>query len=252
MYLCYNCFFMWSLFIKEINSFFSTITGYLVIIVFLLLTGLFLWVFPGDMNILESGYANLDPLFYIAPWVFLFLAPAITMRLFSDEKKMGTLELLLTKPLTELQIVVAKYFAALTLVLFSLLPALVYFISVYKLGNPAGNLDIGGIWGSFIGLFLLAGVYTAIGLFASSITDNQLIAFIVGTALSFILYMGFDLISSLGIFGTIEEKILALGINEHYKSLSRGVVSLNDTTYFICTVYFFIILTRTSLQSRKW
>ena len=140
---------MFVLFKKELNSFFSSLTGYIAIIVFLVLTGLFLWVFPGDFNILENGFANIEGLFIIAPWVFLFLIPAITMRLFSEENKTGTIELLLTKPLSDLKIILAKYFAGLTVVAFSLLPTLVYFISVYLLGNPVGNIDVGGTWGSF-------------------------------------------------------------------------------------------------------
>jgi ABC-2 type transport system permease protein len=242
---------MYSLFIKEINSFFSGITGWLVIVVFLLTTSLFLWVFPGDMNILESGYSTLEPLFFIAPWVFLFLVPAVTMRMFADEKKSGTLELLLTKPLTEFQIVLAKYLAAVVLVLLSLLPALIFYWSVYQLGNPVGNIDTGATWGSFIGLFFLASIYAAIGLFASSLSDNQIISFIIAVALCFLLFMGFDSIGSLAVFSSLEDKIIALGINEHYKSISKGVLEIKDVAYFICAASIFLIGTRTVLQSRK-
>ena len=146
---------MLALFRREINSFFSSLTGYVVIVVFLVMNGLFLWVFSGEFNILESGYANLDSMFILAPWVFLFLVPAVTMRLFSDEKRSGTIELLFTRPLTDLQIIMSKYLAGLVLVILSLLPTLVYYISVYYMGNPVGNLDVGGFWGSFLGLFLI-------------------------------------------------------------------------------------------------
>ena len=157
---------MYSLFKKEISSFFSSLIGYLVILVFLLANSLFMWVLPGQFNVLDSAYANLESLFILAPWIFLFLVPAVTMKLFSDEKKSGTIELLLTKPLSDLQIILSKYFGGLVIVILSILPTLIFFLSIYLLGNPKGNIDIGGTWGSYIGLFFLASVYTAIGIFA--------------------------------------------------------------------------------------
>ena len=243
---------MYTLFKKEINGFFSSLTGYVVIIVFLLANSLFMWVFPGEFNVLDSGYANIDTLFIIAPWIFLFLVPAVTMRLFADEKKTGTIELLLTRPLTDLQIIFAKYSAGLVLVLFSLLPSLIYFISVYKLGNPPGNIDTGGTWGSYIGLFFLASVYVSIGIFASSITENQIIAFIVAMAVSFLFFIGFESISSLGAFEKFDDIIISLGINDHYKSMSRGVIDTRDIIYFISIVAVFIFFTKIVLESRKW
>ena len=174
------------------------------------------------------------------------------MRMFSDEKRSGTLEVLLTKPITELQIAVAKFLSAVVLVLLSLIPSLIYFYSVYTLGNPAGNVDMGGTMGSFIGLFFLASVYAAIGIFASSLTDNQIIAFLLATVLCFFFYLGFEYIGALALFGSLEEMILSLGINEHYKSISRGVVDLKDITYFLCVIALFIVFTRTVIQSRKW
>ncbi|MCA1747746.1 MAG: ABC transporter permease, partial [Bacteroidales bacterium] len=162
---------MWVIFGKEIKGFFSSLTGYVVMIVFLTMNSLFMWVFPGQMNVLETGYATLESLFSIAPWAFLFLVPAITMRMIAEEKRTGTLELLYTRPVTELQIVLAKFLASWSLVLLSLLPTLVFFWSVYRLGSPPGNIDIGGTWGSFIGLFFLGGIYAAIGIFASAVTD---------------------------------------------------------------------------------
>ncbi len=237
---------------KEIDSFFSSLTGYVVIIVFLVLSGLFMWVFPGDLNIPDSGYATLDTLFIIAPWVFLFLVPAVTMRMFAEEKRSGTLELLLVRPLTDLQIVLAKFSAAVVLVIISLVPTLIYFWSVYKLGNPPGNLDTGAIWGSYIGLVFLAGCYAAIGVFASSLTDNQIVAFIVAVLLCFFFFTGFEMISALPLPLRIEELLLYMGINEHYRSVSRGVVDTRDVVYFLALIAFFIFLTRTVLQSRKW
>jgi ABC-2 type transport system permease protein len=243
---------MLSLLKKEIRGFFSSLTGYIVIILFLLITGLFLWVFPGEMNIMDAGYATLEPLFFIAPWVFLFLVPAITMRMFAEEKKSGTLDLLLTRPLTEMQVILAKYLASILLVLLSLIPTLIFYISVHLLGNPPGNLDTGGTWGSYIGLFFLAAVYASIGLFASSFTENQIIAFLISVVLCFLVYAGFDLLSGLQAFHKIESLIIYLGISDHYKSISRGVIDTTDIIYYLGIMGLFLFFTRTSLESRKW
>jgi ABC-2 type transport system permease protein len=249
---------MFTLLKKEIRSFLSSLIGYIAICVFLLLISLFMWVINSDKNsnfnanVLDSGYANIDSLFIIAPWVFLFLIPAITMRSFADEKKAGTIELLLTRPLTDLQIILAKYFAGFILVLFSLLPTLIYFYSVYKLGNPVGNIDTGGMWGSYIGLLFLGAAFVAIGIFASAITDNQVVSFIIALFLCFIMYIGFDYISSFALFGKIDNVILALGINNHYGSMSRGVIDTRDVIYFLSLIAIFIFGTRTVLESRKW
>lgn len=236
---------------KEINEFFSTIIGYIVVIVFLLATGLFLWVFPGQHNVFDSGYATLNSLFTIAPWIFLFLVPAVTMRMISDEKKQGTMELLLTRPITDLQIVLAKYLAALVLLIIALLPTLIYYFSVYQLGNPEGNIDSAGTIGSYIGLFFLVAIYAAIGIFTSSITNNQIIAFILAMLLSFIFFMGFDFLSSMWIFSKIDATVSELGINAHYKSMSRGVIDTRDIIYFLSVIILFVYLTKTIVQSRK-
>ncbi len=243
---------MLALFRKEINVFFSTLTGYIVITVFLVANSLFMWIFPGELNVIDNGYASIDTLFVIAPWVFLFLVPAVTMRSFADEKKSGTMELLFTRPLSDLQIILAKFFAGLILVLFALIPCLVYFFSVYLLGNPVGNIDTGGTWGSFIGLFFLAAIYVSIGVFSSSLTDNQVIAFIVAVLISFILYIGFDYISSIAIFRSMDQFILTMGINEHYTSMSRGVLDSRDIVYYILVISLFVLLTKIVIQSRKW
>ena len=243
---------MLSLLRKEIQAFLGSLIGYIVIIVFLTIIGLIMWVFPGDMNILNNEYASLGPLFTIAPWVFMFLIPAVTMRLFADENKSGTIELLLTKPLTDLQIISAKYLAGFLLVLFSLLPTLVYFLTIYQLGAPVGNLDIGGMWGSYLGLLFLASGFVAIGLFASALTDNQVIAFIIAVFISFFVYIGFDFISSLALFGSVDLLILKLGINEHYSSMSWGVIDSRDAIYFLSLIAFFFMLTKLKISARNW
>jgi ABC-2 type transport system permease protein len=237
---------------KEINSFLSSLIGYIVITVFLLINGLFLWVFEGDFNIFGLGYANIDGLFMIAPFVFLFLIPAITMRLFAEEKRTGTMEMILTKPLTEFEIVMAKFLSGLILVTFSLIPTLVYFFSVYYLGMPKGNIDIGGMWGSYAGLLFLGASFVAIGMFASTLTDNQIISFIIAVFLCGFLYVGFDFIYSFDLFGNVDLFIKSLGMNEHYISMSRGVLDTRDMIYFLGIIAFFILLSKFSIERRKW
>jgi len=215
---------------KEITSYLSSLVAYVTIAVFLLVLGLFLWVFP-DSSILNYGYAGLDSLFSTAPYLFMFLIPAITMRSLAEERKEGTFELLLTRPLTDWQIVLGKYFACVTIVLFALLPTLVYYYSVYTLGTPGGNIDTGGVIGSYIGLFLLGAGFCAIGLFASSISKNQIIAFTVAVFLCFFFYSGFDSLSQ--ILSLQSLGLENLGITEHYQSVSRGVLDTRDLVYFI-------------------
>ncbi len=243
---------MFAIFRKEISGFFSSLTGYFVIIVFLIINSLFMWVLPGEWNILESGYAGLDTLFFLSPWVFLFLVPAVTMRMIAEEKRLGTIELLYIKPVTERGIIWGKYLAAVALVLLSLLPCLVFYISVSILGETPGNLDKGGTWGAFMGLFFLAAVYASAGIFASSLTDNQVIAFIIAVLICFFLLMGFDSFAYLPGLKKIDEFVINLGINEHYKSMSRGVLDLRDAVYFLAVAAIFNEATRLVLLSRKW
>ncbi|MFT6167430.1 MAG: ABC-2 type transport system permease protein [Vicingaceae bacterium] len=243
---------MFSLLKKEIQSFLGSLIGYIVIIVFLTIMSLIMWVFPSDYNILDNEYATLGPLFSLAPWVFMFLIPSVTMRLFADENKTGTIELLLTKPLTDFQIISAKYLAGVLLVLFSLLPTLIYYIVIYQLGAPEGNLDEGGTWGSYFGLLFLASGFVAIGLFSSSLSDNQVISFIIAVFLSFFAYIGFDFISSLALFGSFDLFVQKLGISEHYGSMSRGVIDSRDALYFLSVIAFFFMLTKLKLSSRNW
>ncbi|WP_299061574.1 gliding motility-associated ABC transporter permease subunit GldF [uncultured Polaribacter sp.] len=231
---------------KEFNSFFSSPIAYLVIGVFLLINGLFLWVFKDDFNILNAGFADLNPFFYLAPWVFLFLIPAITMKSFADEFSNGTIELLKTKPISNWQIVLGKFFAALLLVIVAILPTLTYVYTVYQLGSSVGNLDIGATIGSYIGLLFLAATYTAIGLFTSTLSKNQIVAFILGVLITFLLFYGFDAISvSLDNNYVIKK----LGINEHFKSISRGVIDTRDIIYFLSITFFFLFITKTRLEN---
>jgi ABC-2 type transport system permease protein len=243
---------MLTIYFREIRGFFSSLTGLLVMIVFILLTSLFMWVFSGEMNILENGYASMDTLFSLAPWVFLFLVPAISMRMFAEEKRSGTLELLYTRPVREIEIVTAKFAAAWTLVILSLIPTLIFYVSVYLLGSPKGNLDIGGTWGSYIGLLFLGGIYTAIGIFSSSLTENQIVAFILAVLISFIFYLGFGFIASIATSGEWISIIEKFGIDYYYQSISRGVIDSRDLVYFLSVMALFIFLTKTNLQSRKW
>jgi ABC-2 type transport system permease protein len=243
---------MFAIFRKEISGFFSSLTGYIVIIVFLLINSLFMWVFPGEWNILDSGYAGLDTLFFLSPWVFMFLVPAVTMRMIAEEKRLGTIELIYSRPITERSLVYGKYFASVCLVLLALLPGIIYYISVYRLGESPGNLDKGGTLGSFIGLFFLASVYASAGILASSLTDNQVIAFILAVLICFILFMGFDSVAYLPGLKKVDEFVIRLGINEHYKSISRGVIDIKDITYFLAIIVLLNETTRFHLVSRKW
>ena len=243
---------MYALFKKEISNFLSSLIGIMVIVVFLLITGLFLWVFQSDFNLLSYGYANLDGLFILAPWVFLFLVPAVTMRCFAEENRTGTIEMLLTKPLSDWQIILAKFFASVVLVLLSLIPTAVYYFSVYRLGLPVGNLDSGGILGSYIGLFLLSSSFVAIGLFCSSVTNNQILAFILSVFLCGFIYIGFEFIFSLSLFGPIDLFIKRLGMSAHYGSISRGVIDTRDILYFLSVIALFLSMTKLVLSSRKW
>jgi ABC-2 type transport system permease protein len=243
---------MLAIFRKEISGFFSSLTGYVVILVFLLINSLFMWVFPGEWNIFDAGYAGLDTLFFLSPWVFLFLVPAVTMRMIAEEKRLGTIELIYSRPITERGIIWGKYLASIILVLLALLPGLIYYVSVYMLGESPGNLDRGATLGAFIGLFFLASVYASAGIFASSITENQVVAFILAVLICFFLFIGFDSFAYLPGLKKMDEFVLNLGINEHYKSVSRGVIDIKDAVYFISVALIFTEATRLVLLSRKW
>ena len=242
---------MRSIYIKEIRSFLSSLIAYVVMLVFLLATGLFTWVLP-DYNIFDYGYANLDTLFSMAPWLFMFLISAITMKSLSEEKKTGTIEIITTRPITDLQIILGKYFAGITLVLFTILPTLIYFVTIYQLGSPKGNLDTGAIIGSYIGLFFLASCFVAIGMLSSALSDNQIVSVIFSLFLCFLFYNLFDLIADFKLLGTWDSVVAGLGINAHYESISRGVVDSRDLIYFIGFDLIFIWASKTMFESRKW
>lgn len=243
---------MFTLYKKELSNFFSSLIGYLTIIVFLVLTGLMLWVFRSSFNILDYGYAGIDGLFIIGPFLYLFLIPAITMRMFAEEKRNGTLEFLLTKPMGEMTIIFAKFLAGCTLVLISLLLTLVCYFSVVSLGDPVGNIDTGSVIGSYIGLFLLGAAFVAIGVFSSSLTNNQIVAFILAAVISAFAYLGFESLYNMGFLGKADLFVKSLGMNHHYSSISRGVVDTRDVLYFLSVTALFLMMTRLMLQSRKW
>lgn len=243
---------MRSIFIKEINSFFSSIVGYVVVLVFLVACGLFLWILP-DSSILDYGYASLDRFFEMAPWFLIMLIPAITMRSFADEFRDGTIEWLSTKPLTDLDIILGKYFATLALVVFALLPTLIYVYTVSNLSAIPDNLDSGAIIGSYIGLFFLAAGFTAIGVFCSSLAGNQVVGFLIALFACYLLYYGFEALSRIPqLKGGVDYYLGMIGISFHYNSISRGLVDSRDVLYFLSVIILFISLTRLSLNRRTW
>ncbi|MBS1585816.1 MAG: gliding motility-associated ABC transporter permease subunit GldF [Bacteroidetes bacterium] len=243
---------MRSIFIKEISSFFSSIVGYVAVLVFLVACGLFLWILP-DTGILDYGYASLDRFFEIAPWLLMLLIPAITMRSFADEFRDGTIEWLSTKPLTDLDIIIGKYLATVALVVFALLPTLIYVYTVGNLSAIPHNLDTGAIIGSYIGLFFLAAGFTAVGVFCSSLTSNQVVGFLVALFACYLLYYGFEALGKLpALSGGLDYYLGLIGISFHYNSISRGLVDSRDVLYFLSVIILFISLTRLSLNRRTW
>ncbi|TAH41629.1 MAG: gliding motility-associated ABC transporter permease subunit GldF [Bacteroidetes bacterium] len=238
---------------KEISAFLSSLMGYMVICVFLFIVGLFLWVIPTtEFNLIQNGTASLDSLFILAPWVFLFLIPAVTMRMFAEEQRSGTIETLFTRPLTDLQIIMAKFGASIVLVAFALVPTILYYFSVSWLASPSGNVDTAGILGSYLGLLFLCSGFTAIGIFASSLTQNQIISFLLALLLSFFFYTGFDALASFSFPVGVQNLLGSLGISSHYSSMSRGVIDSRDVIYFLSLSCLFIFLTKFNLERRKW
>ncbi|MBR6843756.1 MAG: gliding motility-associated ABC transporter substrate-binding protein GldG [Bacteroidales bacterium] len=243
---------MWTLYKKELSGFFSSLTGYLTIAVFLVLTGLMLWVLKSDFNIMDYGYANLDGLFLIGPFLYLFLIPAITMRSLAEERRSGTIEMLMTRPLSDWTIVWAKFLASWTLVFISLLPTLVAYFSVVALGDPVGNIDTGSVVGSYIGLLLLGGAFVAIGMLCSALSSNQIVSFILAAVVSAAAYLGFESLHNMGFLGSVDLFVKRLGMMDHYDSISRGVIDTRDVLYFFSVMALFLMATRMVLQSRKW
>lgn len=232
---------------KEINTFFASPIGYLVIGVFLLLNGLFLWLFKGNFNVFNASEASLSSFFLLAPWILIFLVPAVTMRSFSDEKKQGTLELLVTKPLTHFQIVLGKYFGALVLILLAVLPTLLYVYSILELSSPETGIDIGSTIGSYFGLIFLIGAYTSIGVFSSTLSDNQIVAFIIAVFICFFFYFGFEGLSNYALLGDLFY-LEDLGMSAHYNSMSRGVIDTRDLIYFSSISIAFLFFTKLKIQ----
>lgn len=232
---------------KEINSFFASPIGYLVLAIFLIINGLFLFLFKNEFNILDYGFADLSSFFTLAPWILIFLIPAVTMRSFSEEKRQGTLELLLTRPISKLQIVLGKYFAAVLLIVLALIPTFLYVYTVYQLGNPIGNLDLGSTIGSYIGLLFLVAAYTAIGIFSSSISKNQIVAFIIAVFICLFFYIGFESLADYLSSNTID----SLGMQAHFESIGRGIIDTRDLLYFLTVTVIFILLTTLGISSEK-
>jgi ABC-2 type transport system permease protein len=237
--------------LKEINTFLNSLIAYIIIAVFLTGIGLLLWVFP-ETSVLEYGFADMGSFFSLCPYIFMFLIPAITMRMFSEEKRGGTMELLLTRPIRDIDIILGKYFAGVFLVAFSILPTVLYYYTISYLGNPVGNIDTAGVIGSYFGLFLLGAVFTSIGIFSSSFTENQVTAFIIAVFLCFFLYFGFNAISSVGLFGGNADVIDQVGILYHYNSMSKGLIDSRDVIYFLSVISGMLMLTNLILRSRKW
>ncbi len=242
---------MISLVRKELGAFLSSLIGYITILVFLSGIGLFLWVFPST-SLFEYGYADLGLLFGLGPYVYLFLIPAITMRSFAEEKREGTLELLLTKPLSDWQVVLGKYLAALLLVLFALLPTLVYYYSVYQLGEPVGNIDSASVIGSYLGLFLLGAAFTAIGILASASTQSQIVSFLLAVFLCFVIHDGFGQLATLEFWGGTANAVEELGIAYHYDAMSRGLIDSRNVIYLLSLIFLMLALTKLILGSRRW
>lgn len=242
---------MGAIFLKEVAVFFGTLTGYVVGAVFLLLVGLGMWVLPSGGNVLDTGQATLDTLFQWAPWVFLFLVPGVTMRMLAEERREGTLEQLLGKPVRLIEIATGKFLAAWVLVVLILLPTLVFFWSVYHLGAPRGSVDVGASWGSYLGLLLLGGSYAAVGILCSSLSRNAIFAFVLAALLSLFIYQGFAQLSLLPVFGRYSYLVAWLGVEEHYHSISRGVVDSRDLLYFASIIALALAGTVVSLRKRR-
>jgi len=242
---------MYNILKKELSEFLNSLIAYAVITVFLTGIGLLMWVFP-DTSILEYGYADMETLFGLGPYVMMFLIPAITMRTFAEEFKNGTIELLFTRPVTDWQIILGKYFAGLIIVIISIAPTLIYYFSVGALGNPVNNLDTPGIIGSYMGLILLGAIFTSVGMLSSSITRNQIVSFIFSVFICFILYSGFRSLAGINVWGDWSVFLDQLGIIYHYNSLSRGLIDTRNIVYFISVISLMLFTTKLILGSRKW
>ncbi len=237
--------------VKELNGFLNSLIAYIVISVFLTGIGLLMWVFP-ETSVLDYGYADMETLFSLGPYVFMFLIPAITMRMFAEEKRAGTIELLLTKPITDWQIIFGKYLSGFILVIFALIPTLIYYYTIYQLGNPIGNIDTAGVIGSYVGLILLGGVFTSVGVLSSLITTNQIVSFIIAVFLCFILYSGFESLAAINVWGQASVFLEELGILYHYRAMSKGLLDTRNLVYFFSVISIMLMFTKLILGSRRW
>lgn len=242
---------MRALYLKEINSFLSSIIGYVFIIIYLVASWLFHFVLSYNTNLLEGAESDLIPFFNLSPVIFLVLIPAITMRSIAEERRTGTIELLLTRPISDLQMILAKYFAGVTLLIIAIIPTVAYFLTMYFLGKPVGIIDTGATLTSYIGLVLLGSVFVAIGIFASSLTSSQIVAFIMAMFLCWLIYDGFNLLGDFSQFGNMDYVIRYLSIAEHYESIQKGVVETNDIVYFLSIIVLFIFASLTVVKTLK-
>ncbi len=242
---------MQALYLKEIRSFLSSIIGYIFILIYLIASGIFLWLVADNTNLLEGQEADLIPFFNLSPVIFLILIPAITMRSIAEERRTGTIELLFTRPLSDIQIILAKYFAGVTLLIIALVPTIIYYISMYYLGSPVGVIDSGATFTSYIGLILLGSVFVAIGMFASSLTSSQIVAFILAMFLGWLFYDGFDRLGSFNLFGNLDSVVKYIGLSYHYESIKKGVVDSKDIIYFLSVIGVFLFAALTVIKSLK-
>jgi len=241
---------MINIFFKELNSFLSSLIAYVVIAVFLLAIGLFTWVFP-ETNVIDYGYADMSTLFNMGPFIFMFLIPAITMKMFSEEYKTGTIETLLSRPISTIEIVLGKFISGVLLVIFAIIPTIVFYFSISYLANPVGNIDTAGIIGSYVGLILLGMVFTAIGIFSSSLTDNQVVAFILGTFLCFILFAGLGSMATINVWSSLSLALTYIGLESHYISLGKGLLDSRDIIYLLASSGLFIYFTTLIVDRRR-
>ena len=242
---------MITLFKKEISVFFGTLIGYLIIAIFLLVNGIILWYSGSQFSIIENSYANMDMFFIVSPVLFILFIPAISMRVFAEEYNTGTIEILLTKPISAFQVVVAKYFSVLTLVSLAVFPTIIFVISIYYLGETIGNLDLASIFGSYLGLIFLSSVFSSISVFSSALSSSQIISFIISIFLCVLFYFGFDLLSELSSFHSFDVQIQKVGIAYHYQNLSKGLLRLTDFVYFLSVSFLFLKLNEQLILSRK-
>lgn len=234
---------------KELNLFFATPIGYLVIAIFLLINGLFLWVFKGDFNVLDANFADLNSFFFIAPWFFIFMIPAITMRTFSDEIRLGTIEIIKTKPISTWDIILGKYLGSLILIIIALIPTLTYVYTIIQLAATPENIDFGSVLGSYFGLLFLASAITAIGMFTSTLSNNQIVAFIIGLALSFFMFYGFEAIDEL--INSEQYNLKNIGLYAHFINIGRGVIDTKDLVYFVSVTFFFLFITKANFEHKQ-